>query len=230
MLGSNGPLTEALKVNALKEDAISRSKIAAILVCVFSMTLMAPRIVAQSAASRPEFEVASVRPSVPLPPPPQVAGGRGGGEGIVSFRQGTTINGGRVDFAGATLARLIAFAFRIPENRVMGPDWMVTERFNVVAKLPQCVSEDQVPEMLQTLLADRFKLAVHRGSKEQSVYALVVNKGGLKLKEASPDSAGPVADPNAPPCPPQNLNCASSIGAPSARRPTGRRFRPPARR
>jgi len=48
-----------------------------------------------------------------------------------------------------------------------------------------------VPEMLQALLAERFKLTVHRESKEQAVYALVVGKNGPKLKEALPDADAP---------------------------------------
>jgi uncharacterized protein (TIGR03435 family) len=50
---------------------------------------------------------------------------------------------------------------------------------------------DQVPEMLQSLLSERFELELRRESKEQSVYALVVYKGGPKLKDAD---AGKIAD------------------------------------
>ena len=57
--------------------------------------------------------------------------------------------------------------------------------------------------MLQALLAERFKLAVHRQSKEQSVYALVVGKNGPKLKESSPDAAAPAAEPAPGPGNPQ---------------------------
>lgn len=57
--------------------------------------------------------------------------------------------------------------------------------------------------MLQALLADRFKLAIHRGTTQQAIYALVVAKGGLKVKEAAPKAGAPVpaaaADPDAPP-------------------------------
>jgi uncharacterized protein (TIGR03435 family) len=171
----------------------------------------APSIRAQ--ARPPEFEVASVRPSVPLPL--AAGGGRSGGASAgPRFRTGTTVQGDRVEFAGATLTRLISFAFGILEDRIVGPDWMRSQTFDIEAKLPQGTSGNQVPMMLQTLLADRFKLVVHRGSKELPVYALVVAKGGLKVKESSPDSDVAASDPNAPPpppCPPQNLNCIASV-------------------
>lgn len=164
-----------------------------------------------------EFEVASIRPSAAMAPGPNTKGGAGreggpapGGNacGIPKF----TMDAGRVDFACAALTRLISFAFGIPQERVAGPDWMGDAKFDVVAKLPPGASENQVPEMFQALLADRFKLAVHRGSKETPLFALVVDKGGLKLKEAGNDlPAPPVTDPNAPPCPLQNFNCAPNI-------------------
>ena len=57
--------------------------------------------------------------------------------------------------------------------------------FDIVATMPPGVSRDQIPEMLQSLLAERFSLAVHRENKEQPVYALVVSKTGPRLKAAS---------------------------------------------
>jgi uncharacterized protein (TIGR03435 family) len=90
-----------------------------------------------------------------------------------------------------SLADLIRVAYRVKAYQVSGPDWMATERFDVLAKLPEGASREQVPEMLQALLAERFKLAVHRESKEHAVYALVVGKNGPKLKESAPDADAP---------------------------------------
>ena len=94
-----------------------------------------------------------------------------------------------MDIKRATLTTLIGYAFRISPDRVKGPDWMAGRqppRFEIVAKLPEGAAERQVPEMLQELLADRFKLAVHRGTTEHMFYALAVAKEGLKVKEAAP--------------------------------------------
>jgi len=135
----------------------------------------------------PEFEVASIRPSPESGKP----------------RQGIATNASRVDILGMTLMTLIPLAFRVPQSQVAGPDWMAAQRFDIRAKMPASASEDQIPEMLQALLADRFKMIVHRENKEQAVYALVVAKGDLKLRPASSEAdAGvpvPAADSNAPP-------------------------------
>ena len=65
---------------------------------------------------------------------------------------------------------------------------MSAERFDIVATCRKDATKDDVPQMLQALLAERFGLKVHRESKEQSVYALIVGKGGMKMKEAVPEA------------------------------------------
>jgi uncharacterized protein (TIGR03435 family) len=93
------------------------------------------------------------------------------------------------------MAMLVGYAIRFPPDRVMGPNWMMTlssPRFDIAAKLPPGAAENQVPEMLQALLADRFKLALHRGTTTQPIYALVVAKGGLKLKTGARGASDPV--------------------------------------
>jgi uncharacterized protein (TIGR03435 family) len=113
---------------------------------------------------------------------------------------GMKIDAARVDIGSLSLADLIRIAYRVKSYQVSGPDWMASERFDVLAKLPEGASRDQVPEMLQALLAERFKLTVHRASKEHAVYALVVAKNGPKLKESLPDADAPAGDgaPSAP--------------------------------
>jgi uncharacterized protein (TIGR03435 family) len=144
-------------------------------------------------AAGPEFEVASVRPSPPITPELVQSG---------KYHRGMTTDAGRVDIGFTPLSTLIPLAFRVPENQVTGPDWMRTQNFDIQAKLPAGASEEQIPEMLQALLADRFKLVVHRENKEQSVYALVVAKGGLKIKPSATQADAPAAvagaDPNVP--------------------------------
>ena len=187
---------------------------------VFAIT-SAPVVLAQTQPPKPApaqmgFEVASIRPSAPMPPSGGGGNGRSGGPGVVSGGCGIpklTMNAGRVDYACISLTGLVGYAFGIPPSRISGPDWMMAQTFDIVAKLPAGASESQVPEMFQTLLADRFKLAIHRENKEQPVYGLVVAKSGLKLKEAtaSAEAPAPDVDPNAPPCPPQSFNCAPSV-------------------
>jgi uncharacterized protein (TIGR03435 family) len=137
------------------------------------------------AQNQPQFEVASIKPFIPSP-----VAGRGGG-GCPPFR----MDRDRVDICG-TLATIIGYAYRLPKERIVGPDWLTTRRaeeFAVAAKLPEDTTASQVPEMLQALLADRFQLAVHRGSREQLITALVVAKGGPKLQEATAGDDDPAA-------------------------------------
>ncbi len=113
----------------------------------------------------------------------------------------------RLDFKCVTLAMLIGYAFRIPPGRVTGPGWMMgpgSPRFDVAATIPQGMSKDQIPEMLQNLLADRFTLTVHRSTAMLPVYALRLARGGPKIKGVAPqgsdkDSSGisPEASPDA---------------------------------
>ncbi len=81
-----------------------------------------------------------------------------------------------------TLKDYIRVAYRVNEFQVQGPDWIARAMFDVNAKLPAGASRGQVPEMLQSLLADRFQLKLRRETKEQSVYALVADKKGANLK------------------------------------------------
>jgi uncharacterized protein (TIGR03435 family) len=69
---------------------------------------------------------------------------------------------------------------------------MKTTRFDIQANMPDGSNKDQMPEMLQALLADRFGMKIHKEQREDSVYALVVAKGGHKLKESPPDTDLPV--------------------------------------
>ncbi|MDT7816445.1 MAG: hypothetical protein QOJ42_6361, partial [Acidobacteriaceae bacterium] len=59
------------------------------------------------------------------------------------------------------------------------PDWMTTERFDIVAKMPEGSTKEDAPKMLQTLLEDRFKLTTHRTSAEHPVLALEQEGGRL---------------------------------------------------
>jgi uncharacterized protein (TIGR03435 family) len=102
------------------------------------------------------------------------------------------MDAGRIDQGCVSLKELLLLdAFAIPASRLQGPDWMDAQRFDISAKLPEGATADQLPEMFQALLEERFGLAFHREHKEGSVNALVVGKGGLKVKPAAPESAQP---------------------------------------
>jgi uncharacterized protein (TIGR03435 family) len=105
-----------------------------------------------------------------------------------------TVVGSRVDIRFMSLYTLMVTAYRIKTYQLSGPDWMRSQRFDIAAKIPDGVSKNRVPEMLQALLAERFKLSIHRENKEQAVYALVVGKNGSKLHESTAEADTLVPD------------------------------------
>jgi uncharacterized protein (TIGR03435 family) len=139
--------------------------------------VFATALLGQPVPVSPKFEVASVKTSNMTPRDAFNAG-----------RLPIKVDRARVDIAVGSLSFLIATAYRVEADRISGPDWMVIQRFDIQAKIPEGATKEQVPEMLQALLTERFKLAAHRERKEQQVYALVVDKGGPKLQESGPDA------------------------------------------
>jgi uncharacterized protein (TIGR03435 family) len=146
----------------------------------------------QAAAAKLEFDVASVRPSAPLDMQKMAADIQAGK--MPNF--GIHINGLRAEYNYATMKSMIASAYKVKEYQVTGPAWLATDHFDIVAKMPDGSTKDDASTMLQALLTDRFKMVVHRETQEHPVLALVVGKGGPKMKE-SPGDAPPI-DPDAP--------------------------------
>ena len=103
---------------------------------------------------------------------------------------GSRTDPGRVSFVNASLRNLILNAYHVRDYQISGPDWLKSERFDVVATLPAGAARRDIPAMMQALLADRFKLAMHKESKVLPVYALVAAKGGPKLQPAEAKSGG----------------------------------------
>jgi uncharacterized protein (TIGR03435 family) len=143
------------------------------------------------AQTKPTFEVASVKPTA-LDMAKLMAGVQNG----EMPRVGPRVDGARAEYIFMALKDLISLAYKVKPYQITGPDWMASQRFDIIAKLPDGASKDDVPMMLQALLADRFKLALHRESKEGPVLALVVGKGGPKMRE-SPEAPKPI-DADAP--------------------------------
>jgi uncharacterized protein (TIGR03435 family) len=135
---------------------------------------------AQAATANRVFDVASVRPSVP-PDMTKMMADLAAGKRPESMR----IDGLRATFTYMSLKELIAYAYKARSYQVSGPEWMTTDRFDILANLPEGASRDDVPVMMQALLAERFKLATHQATIDQPVLALMVAKGGAKLKEAT---------------------------------------------
>lgn len=164
--------------------------------------------IAAAAASAQSFEVASVKPVGEV----QAGGGRGttgeGGMGVGCDGNAPRIDGNRFTVATTPYA-LITWAYGYNKTwgcsyvsyanlLTGGPAWIRSERFQIQAVIPQgapTFSFEQfmrgdatgLEKMLQSLLADRFKLVVHRETKQVPAYALVLAKGGPKFSAAKPE-------------------------------------------
>ena len=84
-----------------------------------------------------------------------------------------------------SLKELIANAYGVKGYAVTGPAWLGSQRFDIVAKMPEGAQRDDAPAMLQALLKERFKLSAHKEKQEHGVLALVVGKEGPKIKGSS---------------------------------------------
>ena len=151
--------------------------LAAALVCPFLLGVFK----AEAQTRKLEFEVASIKPSAF----DSNAARRSGS----AVRTGTRIYGDRAEYIAMYVRRLIAEAYQVrPFQVVAPPGGLPNGLFDVVCKMPAGSRKEDAALMLQSLLADRFKLAVHREFREREVWALVVGKGGPKFRE-SPSEA-----------------------------------------
>jgi uncharacterized protein (TIGR03435 family) len=146
-----------------------------------AVAFLASAAIAQQAAT---FEVATVRvnhdnptpfssndPNIPPPPPPPP-----------SIR----VSPDSVTIKFATLHHCLTWAYGLRNWQVTGPDWIGVDHFDITAKAASPVDEARLKVMTQALLSSRFHLSMRRETKDARVMALVVDKGGHKLKPPDP--------------------------------------------
>jgi uncharacterized protein (TIGR03435 family) len=139
-----------------------------------ALALLSGAVFGQEAESSLTFEAAAIYAIAPA---------------ANQFFRGGLMKGGRYDLRDATMVDLISTAYGVNQDSVFGgPNWIEYNRFNIVAKAPPSTSAEKAKSMLQALLADRFKLAVHKDTKPLEQYVLSLGKGNPKLKEA--DASG----------------------------------------
>jgi uncharacterized protein (TIGR03435 family) len=156
---------------------------------VILAVVLAASLLAQSTGSSsfgPAFEVASVKPNV-----------------SGSFSSTTTGNATSFTAVNMTARALIAFAYRIRDFQLVAPDWTESERYDISARGPAGASGDNRLRM-QALMAERFKLVVHRETRDQPVYALVLarrdGKLGPQMRPSTIDCKGAAAPDGRTPC------------------------------
>lgn len=131
--------------------------------------LAAATLIAQTAS--PKFESAIIRPSQELDGPSRYV-----------------TDSSKLTLENQTLKDCVRIAFDVKAVRVMpgGPKWAGTQRFDIEAKAGSVPDDREMKTMLRALLLDRFKLTVHRETKLSPGYALVIAKGGLKVRSVPP--------------------------------------------
>jgi len=145
------------------------------------LVLSTPLVLLAQSIATPAFEVASVKPH-PFPPGTFGFGPQG-------YTNPIRIAGNRVTLSQNTLTGLVMNAYNVKDYQISGmPEWARgrNQLYDIEAKTEgeAAATMEIVRPMLQTLLADRFQLKLHRETKELPVYNLVVGKQGSKLKES----------------------------------------------
>ncbi len=161
--------------------------------------------IAAFAQTRPAFEVATIKPSPPMDIAKVAAAVQAGGKMPI----GANVDSIRAEYRYLDLRSLMSYAYGVKPYQITGPDWMTTTHFDIVAKMPEGSKKEDAPKMLQTLLEERFQLTTHRASAEHPVLALVVGKGGPKLKASAEK---PVAIDESAPLKPGELKMDGSDG------------------
>jgi uncharacterized protein (TIGR03435 family) len=147
--------------------------------------ILAGSIFGQAPGSKPEFDVATVRPAAPRGPDERTIVARTGGPGSTDPE--------RVRYRDIDLRNLLLEAYLVPVDQLIIPDWVKTERYDITAKIPAGTTREQYAVMLRNLLVDRFKITSHSDKKDFTVYDLLVAKSGLKMKVSTAEPPPPAA-------------------------------------
>ena len=128
--------------------------------------------------TRAVFEVASIKPN----------------DSNSGVSNGGRLTGQRFTSTNVTIVQLLRTAYGVQEFQIQGgPGWIGLDRYDIIANMPSGSRPDEWPVMLQNLLADRFRLRLHREPRLTDVYALVVARNGFKL---TPQDSSRCAPPN----------------------------------
>ena len=184
---------------------------------LLSLTAVAYFLAHGQTPEKLSFDAAAIKPFTPPT----------GGRGMVMGRGGRggpgSTDPGRIHYPASTLKNLLTIAYDVKDFQISGPGFLDTERFDIQATMPPETTKEQFRIMLQNLLAERFKLTLHRETKELPMYSLVVGKNGPKLKESAEISAEEEArDPTPPPLPAGRLKIGPD-GFPDLPLPSGGR-------
>jgi uncharacterized protein (TIGR03435 family) len=138
----------------------------ALLAC---LTFSASAAAAQSTAAAPSFDVASVKASQHILGP--------------DYNNQLTYSPTGITARNATLKRLVAEAYRVQLNQVVGPGWLDRNEYDIDARAAEGATREQMAAMLRSLLAERFNLTEHSEMREMRVYVLVAGNADPKIQK-----------------------------------------------
>ena len=104
--------------------------------------------------------------------------------GMILSRPGQAEDPGRIAWTSVSLKALVQMAYHVDMDQVGGPQWIEDERYEIIATKPPETTPDQLRAIVQNLLQERFHVTAHLETRPRLEYALVVGKGGPKLKRA----------------------------------------------
>jgi uncharacterized protein (TIGR03435 family) len=163
---------------------------------IFAAGALACIVSGQDGQKPLEFDAASVKPSEHAEPERGV--GPRGGTSLYSFSGCTggpgTTDPGRYSCTNINLRHLIEDAWSLKTYQLSGPYTLDTATFDIEAKVPAGTTQDQMKQMVQKLLIDRFHLVVHHEKREQKVYVLSIGKDGHRLQVPPPDDTESARD------------------------------------
>lgn len=134
-----------------------------------------------------QFDVATIRPSGTFSAQDLLTG---------KAALGVAVKGNQVNIRFVSIRDMAALAWEVKPADVQGPDWLGQQRFDITALLPEGATEKDMPQLLRSLLRDRFNVMARKESKDSQIYALLEARGGHKMKPS----------PELPPPPPPDAN------------------------
>jgi uncharacterized protein (TIGR03435 family) len=195
------------KLGLAKKALLAAALAVAVAVPVWIGLLHAPMLQAQAPATDQQFEIASIKPN-------------NSGENNHSIR---VKPGGRMVALNASLWALITAAYQVQDYQISGgPSWLKSANFDIDAKgpvKPDIPIDEQISQMTQALLADRFQLRLHREAREMPIYMILIARNGPKLESVrgadcfDPRAGIPPPTPDARPCGGFNMNRDRILGS-----------------
>ncbi len=143
---------------------------------LISLSLPASIAFGQASAVAPAFDVASVRPSQRAVGP--------------DYNNQLTYSPNGIVARNATLKRMLAEAWRLQVNQIVGPEWLDRNEYDIQANSATASSIEQESLMLRSLLTERFKLTTHSETREMRAYELSIGKSGPKIQQPGAEEKG----------------------------------------